>query len=129
YNVQNRIVQSDYGYLRDLDYQDLIPPPIDPPIDLSWKPDLERITDINRTSRTFQSKHLSLLDDTDLGMANDLGVALSAFHGNYDINPIRIGHLDTKDIRLVVPPKDRTNMHISASETVHQGNNTEKTME
>ncbi|CAG8564667.1 35729_t:CDS:2, partial [Gigaspora margarita] len=147
YDIQDRRVRSDYSYLCKMRYRHLIPPPIDPPIDLNWKPDLERITDINRTSRTFQSKRLPLLDDTDLGMANDLGVVSS---GNYDINPIRIGHLDTKDIRLVVPPKDRTNMvmgstrlkrysrpkswlrmtqHISASETVHQSNNTEKTME
>ncbi|CAG8608950.1 6649_t:CDS:2, partial [Gigaspora rosea] len=150
YDVQDRIVRSNYSYLCRLKYRHLIPPPIDPPIDLSWNPDLERITDINRISRTFQSKRLPLLDDTDLGMANDLGVSPSAFHENYDINPKRIGHLDTKDICLVVPPKDRTNMimgsarlkrysrpkswlrmtqHISASETVHQGNNTEKTME
>ncbi|CAG8779508.1 3775_t:CDS:2, partial [Racocetra persica] len=80
HNVQNRKVRSDYSYLCGLKYRHLIPPPIDLPMDLSWKPDLNRITNINRTSRTFQTKRLSLLSDTDLGMTYDLSVVPSAFN-------------------------------------------------
>ncbi|CAG8464788.1 7660_t:CDS:2 [Dentiscutata heterogama] len=144
-NVQNRKVRSDYSYLCGLKYRHLIPPPVDPPLDLVWKPDLERITNINRVARTFQTKRLSLLSDTDLGMTYDLSSVPSAFHGE------DYGHLDSKDTCLVVPPKDHANVikglaqlkrhsnrpkpwlrrtqYISASETVYRADNTDKTME
>ncbi|CAG8485646.1 7962_t:CDS:2, partial [Dentiscutata erythropus] len=152
HNVQRRTVRNDYSYICGMKFRHLIPPPVDPPFDLRWKPDLERITDINRTSRTFRSKLLPLHSDPDLGMVYDLSTIPSAFYGeDYDINPKKIGHLDHKDTCLVVPPKDHANVimgiarlkrysngprpwlrmtqYISASETVHRGDITDKTME
>ncbi|KAF0451918.1 RNA polymerase II-associated [Gigaspora margarita] len=148
HHVQKRKVRADY--LCGLRYRHLIPRPIDPPLDLKWKPDLERITDINRTSRTFRSKLLPLLiSEPDLGMVYELSTIPSAFHGDdCNVNPRKIGHLDPKDTYLVVPPKDhvmgvarlkrnsngpkpwlRNTQYISASESVYRGDNTDKTME
>ncbi|CAG8547390.1 5217_t:CDS:2 [Dentiscutata erythropus] len=120
-------------YLCGVRFRHLIPPPVDLPFDLRWNPDLERITDNDRTLLTFRSKHLPLFDDLDL----DLSSFPSAF-------------LEENDACLVVPPKDRVNgstglglkrhsndpkswlrmtQYISASESVHKGGNKDKTME
>ncbi|CAG8525609.1 11426_t:CDS:2 [Diversispora eburnea] len=128
------------------------PKPLDPPIDLVWKPDLEKIMNVRRTSRTVQSTRLPLLSDADLGMPYDLSVVSNAFYGDDSVLcPRRFSGLDSKDVALLVPAKPAINVipglaqlrrhsndpktwlrrtqYISASESAYRNENAAMTME
>ncbi|RHZ76952.1 hypothetical protein Glove_187g122 [Diversispora epigaea] len=152
HNTQNRKGRSDYNYLCGMRYRHLLPQPLDPPIDLVWKPDLEKIMNVRRTSRTVQSTRLPLLSDADLGMPYDLSVVSNAFYGDDSVLcPRRFSGLDSKDVALLVPAKPAINVipglaqlrrhsndpktwlrrtqYISASESAYRNDNAAMTME